>query len=152
MSSQDTMQNMRTVEQMRKAELAQIHIAKLQLALEDDAYRDILRQVTGKASSKDLSWQERKVLLDHFKKIGFKPRVRSGGRAKPDVATDREKQIKKIEAQLSTAGRPWEYADKLAQRICKVERIEWCDHSALASIIAALSYDADRRAKKIANL
>ncbi|HTD05872.1 regulatory protein GemA [Undibacterium sp.] len=145
------MQPMRTAEQARKAELAQIHIAKMQLAMEDDAYRALLTQVTGKASSKDLTWQERKALLDHFKKIGFKPRAKPAGRAKPAVAMDRQSQIKKIEAQLAAAGRAWAYADSMAQRICKVERIEWCDHSALASVIAALAYDAKRRAKRTAN-
>lgn len=62
----------KNADQLRRAEIAQIHIAKKELALEDDAYRALLLQVTGKESSKDLTWQERKALLDHFKKVGFK--------------------------------------------------------------------------------
>ena len=137
----------KTADQLRKAELAQIHIAKVQLALDDDAYRAILMQVTGKTSSKDLTWQGRKALLDHFKKVGFKVKAKAAGRSAPNVTPDRKALIGKIEAQLAEAGRPWVYADAMAKRICKVDRIDWCKPDQLMKIIAALSYDAKRHGR-----
>lgn len=62
----------RPAEQLRRAELAQIHIAKKQLALSDDDYRALLTSVTGQDSASALDWRGRKALLDHFKKLGFK--------------------------------------------------------------------------------
>lgn len=141
------MKPMKNAEQLRKAELAQIHIAKVQLGLDDDAYRAILVKVTGKTSSKDLTWQGRKALLDHFKKIGFKVKAKAASRPAPVVAKDRQALIGKIEAQLAEAGKPWIYADAMAKRICKVDRIEWCDATHLTKIIAALNYDAIRHGR-----
>ncbi|MFZ6687528.1 gp16 family protein [Undibacterium sp. SXout11W] len=137
----------KNADQLRKAELAQIHIAKVQLALADDAYRAILVQVTGKTSSKDLTWQGRKALLDHFKKIGFKVKAKASGRPAPIVAKDRQALIGKIEAQLAEAGKPWIYADAMAKRICKIDRIDWCEPEYLTKIIAALSYNAKRHGR-----
>lgn len=135
----------RSAEDLRKSELAQIHIAKTQLALADDEYRNLLIQVTGKTSSKDLTWQQRKSLLDHFKKLGFKVKANKTGRTKPVVSQDRTRLINKIEAQLADAGLPWSYADGMAKRICKVDSINFCLPEHLSKIIAALNYQAKRR-------
>lgn len=139
---------LRNADQLRKAELAQIHIAKVQLALDDDAYRALLLQVTGKTSSKDLTWQGRKALLDHFKKLGFKVKSNKAGRPAPVVKGDKGNLMAKIEAQLAEAQRPWSYADGMATRICKVDRIEWCDAEQLVKIIAALNVDAKRHGRR----
>lgn len=143
------MKPLRNATQLRTAEMAQIHIAIKQLALEDDAYRAILLQVTGKTSSKDLTWQERKALLDHFKKVGFKVKAKTAGRVAPVVANDRQAMIGKVEALLAEAKYPWSYADALAKKICKVERIEWCLPSHLVKIIAALTKDAQRNGRNM---
>ena len=58
--------------------------------------------------------------------------------------------MRKIEAQLTEAGYPWSYADALAKRICKKESISFCDGAELSKIIAALNFDATRRAEKAA--
>lgn len=128
---------------MRKNEIAAIHVAKKQLALEDDEYRSIMLSVTGKQSAAELDWIGRKKLLDHFKKLGFKPAQRS----RPVVANDRKAQISKIEAQLAEAKFPWTYADAMAKRICKVDSIKFCTPEHLGKIIAALNYSAKRNAR-----
>ncbi len=66
----------RSAQALRRAELAQIHIAKAQLGLSEDDYRLLLRTVTGKDSASELDWRGRAALLAHFKKLVFK----SGGR------------------------------------------------------------------------
>lgn len=139
-------------EALRKRELAAIHVAKTQLALDEDEYRSILRAVTGKGSSAELDWQGRKKLLDHFKKLGFKVKAAKAGRERPSVGSDRVVMIGKIEALLADAGRPWAYVDGLVKKLfassTKVERIEFCDAAHLRKVIAALVIDARRRASR----
>lgn len=53
--------------------LAKLHIAKKQLGLDDDTWRDLLERETGKRSSKDMSDGERGRVLDVLKTKGFKP-------------------------------------------------------------------------------
>ncbi|MYM80558.1 DUF1018 domain-containing protein [Duganella sp. FT50W] len=135
-------------EQQRKADLALIHVAKKALQLDDDAYRAILVNVTGKSSSASLNTDERQAVLDRFKKVGFKIEKNNAGRTKPKAAPQRAQLVNKIEAQLADAKRPWAYADGMAKRICGIERIEFCQSEHLVKIIAALSYDAKRRQAK----
>jgi phage gp16-like protein len=58
-------------DQARKRELQLIHIAKGQLGLGDDAYRDLLSQVTGKRSAAELTGAQRRQFLDHLKRCGW---------------------------------------------------------------------------------
>lgn len=62
---------------MTKAKLIQlIHIAKRQLGLDDETYRSVLNGVSGKASCSNMSIGELTQVLEHFKKLGFKTRVK----------------------------------------------------------------------------
>lgn len=141
-----------TAEALRKTELAKIHLAKKQLALPDDEYRSLLLAVTGQSSAAALDWQGRKKLLDHFQKIGFKPKAAKAGRTRPTVGADRMASVRKIEALLADAGRSWAYADGLVKKLfastTKIERVEFCDGVHLGKVIAALVIDAKRRSAK----
>lgn len=60
----------------RRSDLAKIHIAKKDLALDDETYRHIIREV-GKVesgSSADLTPLGRTRVLQHFRSKGWKPR------------------------------------------------------------------------------
>lgn len=59
--------------QPRNSGLAQIHIAKKDLAMADDTYRQILWAVARVKSAKDLDHAGRQKVLDHFKSCGWKP-------------------------------------------------------------------------------
>ena len=51
-----------------------VQIGKRELSMDDDTYREMLNNITGQRSSKNLSqWQLSKV-LDHLKGLGFKPK------------------------------------------------------------------------------
>jgi phage gp16-like protein len=63
--------------------LAKLHIAKKQLGLDDDTWRDLLERETGKRSSKDMSDGERGRVLDVLKNQGFKS-VSTGSRKRLD--------------------------------------------------------------------
>ncbi len=54
--------------------LAKIHIAKKQLCLDDDAYRDMLERVTGQRSAKGLGDAKLKLVVLEFRRIGWKPK------------------------------------------------------------------------------
>lgn len=55
--------------------LAKIHIAKKELRLDDDAYRDVLERVTGQRSAKGLNETNLKLVVSEFKRLGWKPRA-----------------------------------------------------------------------------
>lgn len=71
----------------RNDDLAKIHIAKKDLHLDEDTYREIIRSV-GKVesgSSSDLDLAGRSRVLHHFKQKGWKPRRKKIGK-NPEMA------------------------------------------------------------------
>lgn len=128
-------------------ELAKIHIAKKALAMDDDTYRDMLNQVAGVSSSKDLTATGRAKVLEHLKQIGFKGKKTYTQR--PHSA-DNKAQLLKIEAQLADMGLPWDYLTarqqgkdgktlSMVERLTGVKRLEWCNKAQLGKVIAALA-------------
>lgn len=63
--------------------IAAIHVAKNQLGLDEDTYRAKLRRITGKASAKEMTEDERQRVLSDFRKEGFRPvsKTRNGRRS-----------------------------------------------------------------------
>lgn len=53
--------------------IIKIHIAKSQLAMDDDTYRDVLENATGKRSSSDMNDAERERALAEFERLGWRP-------------------------------------------------------------------------------
>lgn len=131
----------------RNLDLSKIHIAKKDLALDDETYRALLQRVAGVTSAKDLSPLKIAAVISEFKRLGWRPKAKKSGREAPKVTIDRKKLVGKIEAFLAEAGRQWAYADGMAQRMFKVERVEWLNPQQLGSIVAALAYDAKRNGR-----
>lgn len=128
--------------------LAKIHIAKAQLGMDDETYRAILARVAGVRSAKDLSPRQIGAVIAEFVRLGWVPTVaKKAGRKKPNAADARKPLMGKIEAFLAEANRPWAYADAMALRMFKVERVEWCDAGQLQPLVAALTYDAKRQGR-----
>ena len=128
----------------RKALLAKVHIAAKELGLDEDAYRDVLFVVTGRSSARDCEPVELAALLNHFRSRGWK------GGSRPDrprnlESGDRSPQLRKIEALLADAKRPWAYADGISKRMFGVDKVQFCLPPQLAAVIAALNYDKKRR-------
>ena len=71
----------------RKDDLAKIHIAKKDLALDEHTYRSLISRVTkGKHnSSATLDYRERSMVLEEFKRLGWKPK-RSKNKKKGPVS------------------------------------------------------------------
>lgn len=58
----------------RKAMIAKIHIARKELNLTELQYRDILKKLTGKTSTKYMTSAELHRVLAAFYQMGFKPK------------------------------------------------------------------------------
>lgn len=137
--------------QPRNNGLAQIHIAKAQLGLDDETYRDMLWAVARVRSAKDLDHAGRAKVLAHLKRSGWKPQApkkpREGAPHNLHSA-ERGPQLKKIEALLADASRPWAYVDGMAFRMFGIAKVAMCNEDQLQKLIAALVYDQKRRNQK----
>lgn len=140
----------------RKRTLAAIHAAAKSLGLAEDVYRDLVQRVSGQSgqpqrSAGSCDQSQLDAIANELRRLGGMPArsaraaERWAGRPKGDLAP----QLAKVEALLADAGRPWAYAHSLALRMCKVTRIEWCNKEQLHKVIAALQYDANRRAHAV---
>ena len=136
----------------RNKDLAKIHIAKKQLGLDDDAYKAMLQMVAGVNSAAHLTATGRQKVLAHLKKAGF--RTRPGKKhfpGRPNMngleGTGKAAMLKKIEAYLAEAKRPWSYVHKMAENMFKLKRVQWCHPGQLHRIIFALEYDARRHGR-----
>lgn len=138
--------------QQRGNALAQIHIAKAQLGLDDDTYRAMLWAQARVKSARDLDHAGRAKVLAHLAACGAKlgrelPAYPGKPRRTP---ADRAAQINKIEALLTDAGRPWAYVQAMCKRMCQLDAIEFATPEHLQKLIAALMYDQKRRHAKAA--
>lgn len=63
--------------------IAKIHIAKAQLNLDDEQYRDIVRRVTGKDSAAQCRYSQLVDLINEFKALGWKTPKKKAFRRTP---------------------------------------------------------------------
>lgn len=110
-------------------QLAQIHIAKKELALTDDAYRDMLRINFGVESSKALTDRQAVVLLGQLKAKGWKPKQPTKPRKNPDYITinpgPAAKQQRKVLAMWHELGYGMAKLHSRVQNQFGVDRFEW---------------------------
>lgn len=147
---------LRTLEEAdrRRKELAAIHVlASKQLRLDQDTYRALLERVTGKRSAADLNARERTAVLEEMRRLigGGVQRMRN---AVPpvdepqNVRNELRAMVSKVGAILGEADRSWAYAHGLANRMFKVQRVEWLTAGQLHRLIAALAIDQKRRRRR----
>jgi phage gp16-like protein len=67
----------------RRAMLAKIHLAKKSLQLDEDDYRNILMQETGRGSAADCTEAELERVIGRFQALGWKPLPKAGGSTRP---------------------------------------------------------------------
>jgi len=137
----------------RQTDLSVIHIAKKQLALEDDSYRDLLERLTGQRSSAKLDAEQRRIVLAEFKRLGFKQQSAqqssaNGGAKKPRIGTRRlaaDPRARKVRAlwltlwQLAAVRDPSE--DALAafvKRVARVDDLAWLSPQQFHAVTEAL--------------
>ncbi|MEI7456568.1 MAG: regulatory protein GemA [Nitrosomonadales bacterium] len=142
-------QGKRTAPDLARREIQLIHVARSQLAIDDDTYRTLLHDRYGVASSKDMDWKQRKLLLDHFKTCGFK--VKSTGKAtgavkaKPSRALAADPESRKIRSlwillhELGAVRNPSEAALAMyVKRLAKVDALQWVNGDQAKTLIETL--------------
>jgi phage gp16-like protein len=120
--------------------IALIHVAKNQLHLSDEYYREILAGLSGKTSSKDLDDNEFDKLIKLFKRLGFRQRVRKNVVSKTrEIWGCSESQRAKIEALWRTKAREKSNASlqNFIFRIVK-KSVAFLTHEDVRKIIKAL--------------
>ena len=128
----------------RKSLLAQVHIARKELDLEEDDYRDIIEARFGKRSAGKISVPQLRELVGIFMDKGWKPKGsgRSRGRAKSPA-------VRKIyvlwrllrEAGVVSAQRPDGFAQRMTRNPRRPEgvpRVEWLADADAWAVLEAL--------------
>lgn len=135
-----------TAPDIRKRELAQIHVAKAQLGLDDETYRAMLWTVARVKSSADLDWAGRKKVIDHLKAKGFKIKSPSKpAKAAPSRPMAQDPEAKKIRAlwiflhELGAVHNPSEEAlSAYVKRIAKVDALQWINGYQAETLIESM--------------
>lgn len=118
----------------RKPELALIHTAKRALGLDDDQYRDLLEEWTGKRSAGALSPAQRQTVIEHLRRMGFEPRPNARSKAVQKVVLEDadEPQVRKIKAQwlalwrLGAVKNPSPQGlDAFVKRTVSIDKLSW---------------------------
>jgi len=113
-----------------KKNLAKIHIAKKELGLTDEIYRDILRNLTGQDSAARINDNQADKVLRLFISKGWKPKYQQ---ELPGITIPKDPQSKKIQAMwitLHKAGVVKNGSDlallSFVKRVAQCDRLEWC--------------------------
>jgi phage gp16-like protein len=132
-------------DQVRRAQLAKIHVLKKELGLDDDSYRQMLQNVAGVRSAADLDANGRRRVLDAMEGRD-RGHSSKGVEGRPANFGDpvRGPLYRKIEAMLYYAGRQWAYAEAIAKTMFGIPRVAWLKHEQLHKVMLALLAD-DRR-------
>ena len=135
----------------RQKMISKIHIAKKQLDLDDDVYRDLLAQATGKRSCKDMMDNELAAVLNLLQQKGFG--TEAGAKAyqrTPLHFAEQRAMMRKMGALLTQMGKSWAYAHGIARKMFNVDTVQRCDGEQMRKVLAALNYQARRTGQKAA--
>lgn len=139
-----------TTERLHLTRLA--HVARRELGIDDDAWRQLLRDRFQVASSKDLSVGRLEDLVQHLKACGFKVRPNPKKRLETPhkgLALTKQDIEAKIAVQLKALGATWPYAHAVARRIFPdVSAFEFLMPEQLGQVSSALERTIRYRSRK----
>ena len=129
---------------MTKQQLIQlIHIARNDLKMDEDTYRQMLQGLTGRASTKGMDLPQLTKVLESMKKKGF--RVKPAGNAKTGIALDDHPQSRKIRAlwlDMAAAGVIRDSSELSLARWVKretgISALRWLSNEQASSVIEKL--------------
>lgn len=119
--------------------LAKVHIAKAQLGLDDEQYRDIVRRVTGKESASQCRYSQLVDLINEFKVLGWKTKAKKAFRKAP---SDSVKKIYALWGKLQKLGAV-QSTDKTAldafvKKYTGIDSVQWITPEQQSRIIEIL--------------
>ena len=146
------------IDPYRKSLYGKIEIAKKQLGIDDDAYRDIIaRMFPGKTSRTQMGNGQLVDLIEEFKRLGFKPKSKKGPKKAPARAGTRPLAPGEHQAKmralwialyhLAVVRDPSEQALAMfAYRMTQVAALQWLDPEQGNKVVEALKAMAEREA------
>jgi phage gp16-like protein len=150
-----------SAEALRKKEITLIHVLSTQIGLDEETRRGLMAKITGKSSSKELTWQERKRVIDHLKASGAKVTTpRKAGAARPappsrrlDTASESSK-VRALWLSLHELGVVRDSAESAlaayVKRIAKVDDLAFCTPAMLTTLIETMKKWIMRECRKAA--
>jgi len=139
-----SVENQKVRSMMTKQRLIQlIHIARSDLQMDEDTYRQMLQGLTGKASTKGMDTTQLDRVLESMKKKGF--RVKPAGKATSSLPLDNHPQSKKIRAlwlEMAAAGIVRDSSEQAlalwVKRETGISALRWLSNEQASSIIEKL--------------
>jgi len=123
--------------------IAKLHLARKDLALEEDDYRLVLHRVTGKRSASDLSAAQLDAALKEMKRLGWEAKPASGRVSNP--AANKARAMLISLGLMGVIRNSSEAAlNAFARRQIGVDRLSWADQSQVYKLIEALKAIANR--------
>jgi len=120
-------------------EKALLHVAKAQLGMDEDTYREMLAGF-GVSSSVDLTHTQFDEIMQRIEAAGFIPMKASS--RKPGMyisaAEDRAPMLAKCGRILGELGMSWAYADGISKQMFGIRRVRWCRPEQLRAVLVAL--------------
>lgn len=129
---------------MTKQRLIQlIHIARSDLQMDEDTYRQMLQGLTGKASTKGMDTTQLNSVLESMKKKGF--RIKPAGKARSGLPMDTHPQSNKIRAlwlEMAAAGVVRDSSEQAlalwVKRETGISALRWLSNEQASSVIEKL--------------
>ncbi|KEH10314.1 hypothetical protein GY14_06225 [Delftia tsuruhatensis] len=134
---------------MTSNHIAAIHALKSKLQLTDDDYRALLRNLTGLASSKDMTAEQREAVRDHMQSLAVRAGVAKPTRSRRNTfaqskaaATPRERKVWALWHQLYRDGKLRDNSavslNAFVQRTVSVSALRFATSAQLDTVIEAL--------------
>ena len=150
-----------SAEALRKKEITLIHVLSTQIGLDEETRRGLMVKITGKSSSKELTWQERKRVIDHLKASGAKVTTpRKAGAARPAAPSRRldtggeSSKVRALWLGLHELGVVRDASESAlaayVKRIAKVDDLAFCTPAMLTTLIETLKKWIMRECRKAA--
>tara|TARA_Y100000310_G_scaffold305537_1_gene345775 strand:- start:117 stop:563 length:447 start_codon:yes stop_codon:yes gene_type:complete len=137
-----------------RQQLALIGVARRQIGLSEDAYRDLLREICGTDSAKDIaSNQQFDELMTAFAELGFVPRLAGGKTYQPRDEQGRSaRQDHRIDQLLRQLGwaRDGDYLAGVVRKATGKGHINFCGYDDTGKVIGALQAIVKRQEKETA--
>jgi phage gp16-like protein len=130
----------------RGAELAKIHIARKDLGLDEDIYRDIIREASqGKTESAgDLDWTGRRAVLNRFRELGWKDKPSVKAKSGRRLANDpQSRMLRGLWIELHKAGKVSDPSEaalcKFIKRMTGKDALQWLSDRDVTVVKKALT-------------
>lgn len=119
-----------------------IHVGKRELGMDEDTYRDFLKNLTGKRSCSALSEDQLRIVRDAMKKKGFHVKPKSKGKRAGNAKQPRINKITALWCALADAGvvenKSWEAMEAWCKTKTEGRPLAWAEPQELNKCIEAL--------------